>query len=112
MALDADIAGAATALDLDKIKAQDYRNDLKARLPLAQTMGAQYTGYVDALETAASGLLTREQELRRDIVRAIAVNYMKPTTGTLPATIDADTANDVARLRAAVNAVFDLVWNG
>ena len=90
MMLDTDIAGAATPFDLDKIRIQEYRRDVS---------GAQRT-------------LTADAELRLEIVKAIALNYMKPTTGTLAETIANDTTNDTARLRAAVNAVLGLVKNG
>lgn len=116
MALDADIAAAATTLDLEKIKAQDYRNDLKARLPLAQQQvendskkTLEIASMVSLQQDVAGGLLSPQQEIRLAIVRAIGANYMKPTTGTLPGTIAADIENDSTRLRAAVDAVYKIV---
>lgn len=86
MALDSDIGSAVSALDLDRLRTQEYRRDVTFQMS--------------------------DASLRMRIVEALAVNYMKPTTATLAESIAADVTGDVARLRAAVNAVLGLVKNG
>jgi hypothetical protein len=98
MALDADIAQAATALDLEKIRTQEYRDHVNAAQSQAAFVAAE-----------GAKLLDPDAELRLKIVKALAANYMKPTTGTLPATIQTDTANDAERLRQAVAACVAIV---
>ena len=93
MAFDSDIANAGSAIELDRLCTQEYRNDV--------------TAAVQKVEFDLSDVA-----LRMRIVEAIAVNYMKPTTGYLPDTIMDDTTKDTARLRAAVTAVLELVKNG
>ena len=110
MALDADIAAAPDLLAVEKIKAQDYRNDLAARLPLAQQhtandtkKTAEFEEFVAVQQSAAAGLLTPQQEVRLAIVRAIAANYMKPTTtSTQQSFIEYDANLDARKLEAAV----------
>lgn len=64
---------------------------------------------VDALRAELGNLLTKEQEVRLEIVRAIAVNYMKPSTATLDESIVADAVLKAKRLKAAVEAAYGIV---
>lgn len=93
--MDADIAAAA-AEERDRIRLQEYRNQVRA-------------GKAGVDGAIGVSVLTLEQDTRLEIVKAIAANYMKPTTGTLAETVAADTANDAARLKAAVDAVVAIV---
>lgn len=101
MALDSDIAQAADALALERLRVQEIRNQARNA---AAGVGV-FTG-------EAAKLLTPDQEVRLAIVKAIGANYMKPTTGYLPDTIEADAKVDAARLRLAVAACLDIVKNG
>jgi hypothetical protein len=103
--MDADITAATTSIDLDKIKAQDYRNELA-------NLASYRTGQLVAVQKQVQdqgvlgASLTSNQEFRQNIAIAIAANYCKPTTtSTLQANIDADSANDAQRLKSAVNAI-------
>lgn len=115
--MDQDIAGATDSFALAKIQAQDYRDNLRGIAVREERRAGLYQQQVAAAATAtgvvereAADLLDPRVEVRLAIVAAIAVNYMKPTTGTLPETIANDTANDANRLEAAVTAVERIVW--
>jgi hypothetical protein len=110
--MDADITAAADALALERIRTQDARDHWKRYDTTDSAKADRLAAYLATMNQAAADLLPPRVEVRLAIVKAIAANYMKPTTGTLPETIAADTANDAARLRAAVNAVEDIVMQG
>lgn len=97
MTLDADIA-AADALGLARINAQENRDRNKAAIG-----GVQY------FEREAADLMTQRQELRAHLVYSLGPNYMKPTTATTDASIDADVALDVKKLSKAVIALEDFI---
>jgi maleate cis-trans isomerase len=103
--MDADIDAVTTSLDLDKIKAQDYRNELRSLASYrTEQLAAVQKQVQDQGVLGAS--LTSGQEFRQNIAIAIAANYCKPTTtSTSQALIDADSANDAQRLKSAVDAV-------
>ena len=130
--MDPDITAAATSLDLDKIQAQDYRNELKsiqadraARTALETTRLQAYQTSLTAqeadrvLRTAALTqfrdwaqaeiLKLPAENPRLDLFMRLAEKYMTPSTATVQATIDADSANDALRLDAAFKAASPLL---
>jgi hypothetical protein len=115
MPLDADIAAADPAT-LEKIKAQDYRDSLKASTAREAARLAAYQADVASMTKfrADQMALMREQAallpasepeltLRQRMGLAIAEKYMTTSTSTVPATVLADAVNDAARLRAAID---------
>lgn len=109
--MDADIQAAATALDLDKIKAQDYRNalaqqaaDRAAQLALLESHFAWARAEYAALPPEDDAV-----EFRRQMAVAIAAKYFTTSTSTVPATIEADAVNDAARFKAALNEALKVV---
>lgn len=91
MMLDSDIAGASSALELDRLCTQEYRKDV--------TSAVQKSTF-DISDAA----------VRLRIVEAIAVNYMKPTTtSTADSYIVADAELDARKLKAAVDACVKIV---
>jgi hypothetical protein len=108
--MDADIAAAVTALDLDKIKAQDYRNalvsqhaDRLAQTDVIKSMQAWAIANIDlpAAEVAA--------DVRRRLVLSLAEKYMTTSTAVDPALVLADAQKDAARLKAAIDEVLKLL---
>lgn len=116
--MDQDIAGATTSLELDKIRAQDERADNAAYLALAQQRAADarsarevaHDDRVAALE-AQRPVFSGEGEaleFRRNLILALAPNYMKPATTTTTQSLESATTEAVAdamRLKAALDEV-------
>jgi hypothetical protein len=111
--MDADILAAATALDLEKIKAQDYRNALISQKADREA----FRGIVQAMQTWQATEYaklppesTRIEQLRDNLFLKLAEKYMTPPgTATLTATIDEDAANDARRLAAAFREASALI---
>lgn len=102
MPLDADIA-AASAADLEKIKAQDYRNALQSQTADRAVFRALARDFLDWFRSEYAKL--PPDDMRHAITLAIADKYMTTSTATDPALILADAQRDAARLKAAVDEV-------
>ena len=100
--MDADISAAATALDLDKIKAQDYRNALAQQAADRAAHRALVQSLADWLKTEYTALPDPAAEFRREMALAIADKYFTTSTATLPESIVLDARNDAARFKAAL----------
>lgn len=101
--MDADIL-AADAATLEKIKAQDARDAMKAnaaRDALYQQAVNAYIGWQAAKESS----LPAELDLRQQVTLTIADKYMTTSTAIDPALILQDAQRDAARLKAAVDEV-------
>lgn len=102
--MDADIAAATTAFELDKIKAQDYRNALASQ----KVDRAAQLAVVQGLYAWAQAEYTKlppetPYDRRWAMTLAIADKYMSASTAIDPALVLADAQKDAARLRAAVD---------
>lgn len=105
--MDTDITAAATSFDLDKIKAQDYRNALASqKADRAATLAALQGFYAWAQAEYAN--LPQEQDPRVKLMNSLfltlAEKYMTTSTATVDATVNTDAANDAKRLAAAFAA--------
>lgn len=87
--MDADITAASTALELQKIQAQDRRDAHKAMLALLKSE-------FDALPSTAV-------EFRREMAVAIAAKYFTTGTATTPESVLLDAQNDARRFAAALD---------
>lgn len=106
--MDTDIAAATTAFELDKIKAQDYRNSLASQKIDRAAQLAVVQGFYAWAQTEYSSLppeLPAATRLRNQLFLTLAEKYMTPSsTATTDATIATDSANDAKRLDAAFKA--------
>jgi len=104
--MDADISAATTSLDIDKIKAQDYRDSIKQATVDRATQRALLQAFLDwnkAQYDALPAELDNAQELRRSMAVAIAAKYFTTSTATLPESVLADAQKDSARFKAALD---------
>lgn len=113
--MDADIA-AADALQLERIAAQDYRNeaaDLAAHRAAVRdhlaTIRAQYAEFVAWTKAEYAKLPDPAAKKRLDVALAIADKYFTTGTATLPESVELDAANDARRFKAAVDAAVAVV---
>ena len=107
--MDADIA-AADALALERIAAQDYRNecaDLAAHRAAVRehhaALRAKYAEFIAWTKAEYATLPTPEAELRQRMALAIAEKYFTTSTATLPESVTADAVNDARRFKAALD---------
>lgn len=112
MPVDADIAATVDVLSLEKIKAQDYRDHIRRVDAREEERLASQKSSANVYAGLASGVPPPKAELRADIVKAIAANYMKPSTATLPESIASDAKLKALRLAAAVVEVEAIVNAG
>lgn len=103
--MDADITAASTALDLDKIKAQDYRNALAQQAADRAAQREVIQAFADWIKAQYATLGTPDPaaDLRRDLALTIADKYFTTGTATLPDSIAVDARNDAARFKAALD---------
>jgi hypothetical protein len=103
--MDADISAAATPLDLDKIKAQDYRNALAAQQADRTAYRAILSGLQAWIQSEYAKIPADESptEIRRQLTIELASKYMTTSTAVDPALVLADAQKDAARLKAAVD---------
>lgn len=104
MALDADIA-AASAADLEKIKAQDWRNDNAAKRAL-EDLRLKALEEQTRIQQQVYGQLGIEDI--NALIVALAPNYMKPSTATTPEGMAVDAERDGEFLRLAIRKVLDV----
>ena len=104
MALDADIA-AASAPDLEKIKAQDWRNDnaTKRALEDLRLKALEEQTRIQQQVYSQFGI----EDINALIV-ALAPNYMKPSTATTIDGMTSDTDRDGEFLRLAIRKVLSV----
>jgi hypothetical protein len=109
--MDADIAAAATPLDLDKIKAQDYRNALVSQQADRAAFRTIVSGMQAWIQSAYSQIPVDESttEIRRRMVIELASKYMTTSTAVDPALVLADAQKDAARLKAAVDEAMNVL---
>ncbi len=107
--MDTDIA-AADALQLERIAAQDYRNEcanLAAHRSAVQAhlaaIRAQYAAYIEWVKAEYAALPDPEAEKRLELAKAIAEKYFTTGTATLPESVLLDAVNDARRFRAALD---------
>lgn len=107
MPLDTDIAAATTSFELDKIKAQDYRNSLASQKADRAAQLVVIQGFYTWVQ-AEFAMLPQEESiadrLKRNLFLTLAEKYMTTSTATIDATILADATNDAKRLDAAFKA--------
>lgn len=104
--MDADLAALyATATTLgDKLailNSQTLRDQLAATRATNATLVSLTQGMLTQFNSAA--------ELRREVAVAIAANYMRPSTATLPASQVADAQVDAAFLKAAIDEAVKVI---
>lgn len=109
--MDADIAAAATALDLDKIKAQDYRDSLKRAAEDRAAQRALIEAHLSWARAEYAALPPEDAaaELRREMAVAIAGKYFTTGTATLPESVLADAQKDAARFKAALDEAVKVI---
>ena len=107
--MDADISAAATALDLDKIKAQDYRDALRRGAEDRAAFRAQVQSLLDWLRAEYVALPSADAELRRELAVSIAPKYFTTSTAILPESVLADAQRDAARFKAALDEAMKAV---
>lgn len=101
--MDADIQAAATALDLEKIKAQDYRNALAQQAADRAAQRAVIDAFVAWVKTEYAAIQPDPLAFRRDMALSIADKYFTTGTATDPALVIADAQKDAARFAAALD---------
>ena len=103
--MDADITAAATPLDLDKIKAQDYRIALASQQADRAAFRAIVSGLQAWIQAEYAKIPVDESlvEIRRQLTIELASKYMTTSTAVDPALVLADAQKDAARLKAAVD---------
>lgn len=106
--MDADIA-AADALVLERIKAQDYRNELADLAAHRAAMREHQSAFAAWFKSAYAALPDPQAELRREMALAIADKYFTTSTATLDASIQTDAVNDARRFRAALDEAVKVV---
>lgn len=109
MPLDADIA-AADALALERITAQDYRNEcanLAAHRAAVRehqaAIRAKYDEFIAWTKAEYASLPDEATELRQRMALAIAEKYFTTGTATLPESVTLDAVNDARRFKAALD---------
>lgn len=112
--MDADIIAATTSLDLEKIKAQDYRDNLASQKQGRIQTQAMLDMFVLWAKNEYTAIPTTQpvdmDRIRRQVTASLAEKYMTPNASiTLPASMVADAQGDAARLKAAVDAVMALM---
>lgn len=101
--MDADIAAAASALELDKIKAQDYRDSLRKAAEDRAAFRALAQGMFDWFKSEYATLPTAANETRTAMGLAIAAKYFTTGTATTPESVLLDAQNDARRFKAALD---------
>lgn len=109
MALDTDIQN-ASASDLEKIKAQDWRNDAKARREFDVNREAAWEKFEERRTVAIEKQTNLQVGITNDflledvnrLVFTLAANYLKPSTATTPEGRAADVEKDGEFLLLAV----------
>ena len=104
MVLDTDISAATDLLMLEKIRAQNYREEVAS---LKQFRADQMAMLRDEYANLAS--VQPELTLRQRVGLSIADKYMTTGTATTPAAVLADAVNDAARLKAAIDEVLKVL---
>lgn len=106
--MDADIAAATTAFELDKIKAQDYRNALASQAADRESQRALMATFFEWSKGEYMNLPPVEDvnaRYRKNMILAVAANYMKPNAATVDeVSMQKDADTDALKLRMAVEA--------
>lgn len=120
MTLDADIQAAGSQLALNKIIAQDERNaratnkaykdqQIAILTGLADWAKGQYAQIdVDYQAGVARQAEERALQFKRNVILALIPKYMTTGTAKDPALVQADAADDAARLAAAAAEILKL----
>lgn len=101
--MDADIQAAATALDLEKIKAQDYRNALAQQAADRAAQRAVIEAFAAWIKTEYAAIQPDPLAFKRDMALAIADKYFTTGTATTQEAVLLDAQNDARRFAAALD---------
>lgn len=107
--MDTDIDNALTPLELDKLKAQDYRDALKDEKAHRTAMRQIAQEQAD-LNNATGAKIDADapSEFKRDVILALIPKYMTTGTAVDPVAVLKDATDDARRLKAALDEIMKL----